>query len=226
MMSLDSTTFEALMKQSQDGENMNFSMVDLGNSMASNSLGTGAANTGKPLESSDSSKSSLSISAADVSDGKHVKSSSSSESMQLQDSNQSNQSPDNPRNNFSSARSRGSARSHRSRRDSNENQLSMMSEISQWTQNNPFEDAADSGSDKTLKQQNQQQKPKQLQKEGSVLKDSYPGDMGDFHSVGGSVCNSLDISMMSSMTPGGEELSMSVKGLEISGRSVENRGIR
>ncbi|KAL9181569.1 hypothetical protein ACHAXT_010374 [Thalassiosira profunda] len=115
------------------------------------------------------------------------------------------------------------------RRGSTLSKMSMMSEISQWTKNNPFDGmsvgespsgAADGGAIK--KQQPQPQKQNSLYDMNMRDSANCQVEMGDFHSVGGSIANSLDISMMSSMTgevniDGG--LNESLRNLDLSNKS-------
>ena len=197
-MSLDSTTYDALMKQSdqqsQNEPEIDFDRVDLRSPPPlenSKSTFSGAEtpttdnSRRRKLGDSSSTRSTLSK----VPERGESTSSISVPSSESMDDNNQHKGLD------SSVRSRGSNRSVVSK-------ISMFSAISQWTKDNPFQEMSSNNNDPSAagdgglsnQRQHQQQQLQQQQRLNNGQKQS-PVDMGDFHSVGGSelTANSLDM---------------------------------
>jgi len=223
-LSMDSTTFNALMmKQSQTGGDMDISLTDLMDSTAvtpeeataqkpplSPEFNPAPSSGGTPVKrGKDDSNSTLSLS-------QNLRQhSGTSSSVRSSVSMEDNQTKGSNRNRLSSFSKEGSVRS----RKSSVSKFSMMSEVSQWTKTNPFEDSG--GIDYHPEEDGGASNKKQQQQGGTNVQRDCPVDMGGFHSLGGSLDDSLNLSMMSSMT--GDGLSESIRNLDISGRSVDPR---
>eukprot|EP00581_Thalassiosira_minuscula_P002665 CAMPEP_0183745058 /NCGR_PEP_ID=MMETSP0737-20130205/66046_1 /TAXON_ID=385413 /ORGANISM="Thalassiosira miniscula, Strain CCMP1093" /LENGTH=701 /DNA_ID=CAMNT_0025980715 /DNA_START=633 /DNA_END=2737 /DNA_ORIENTATION=- len=214
-MSIDSQTLNAMMKQS-GGEDVKLSLSDFADSTGK----TEEASPKKSPPSSGGAPAKLGNQNDTNSSGSQRSMSGNSSSMHSSVSMEDNETKEAPISRKETLGSAHSARSSRSLRGNRSMKVSMMSEVSQWTMSNPFDNNNSSADSPNV--EDKASKKKEQRKGDTYAQKDCPVDMGDFHSLGGSI-ESLNLSMMSSMSGGGEELSQSLRALDISGRLSDQR---
>eukprot|EP00584_Thalassiosira_punctigera_P003258 CAMPEP_0172546384 /NCGR_PEP_ID=MMETSP1067-20121228/16160_1 /TAXON_ID=265564 ORGANISM="Thalassiosira punctigera, Strain Tpunct2005C2" /NCGR_SAMPLE_ID=MMETSP1067 /ASSEMBLY_ACC=CAM_ASM_000444 /LENGTH=822 /DNA_ID=CAMNT_0013333309 /DNA_START=109 /DNA_END=2577 /DNA_ORIENTATION=+ len=232
MMSMDSATLNALMKHSQSGD------ISLGGFPDPVDGNTAEAMVQQPTVSSSETNQAPSPGntigkqdANQVKIGDSANFSSLVSSVSMED----NQQKETNVNRLSKNSKEGSARSSRGSRGSRgsrsaappRSSLAMMTEISQWTLNNPFDnsssgDNAGTPSDTPVAPPAAKASVSKKHRQGdSNVESDCRVDIGDFHSLGGSI-DTMNLSMMSSMTRE-DNLSESIRALDISNSSVDQR---
>lgn len=219
-MSLDSTTFNSIMRQSGAGQNMGADIMDLVSSTNTNpdDDDNGEANGASNQVSFD--KSSLPVGTYAVKTDRSASNSSSSRgggsNKNVGDSSSTMNSflsmDDNVKRANSGDSDRGKEGQNQMDRESSGRSRSgrpsvsrntMMSEISQWTMDNPFGDSnvldgggggeGSGGGGGGGSGEPGKNKPQQRQQLIKSIQGDCPVDMGDFHSLAGSLGNSLDL---------------------------------
>jgi len=228
LMSMDSTAFNSLLKQSQGGESMNTSLA---NSMSSTTIDPGEATRQSVTSASSQGDPPPPLQGKTIGTSQHSERTlKTGDSMSSMQSSATSEDDDRANNGASTtpplktSRESSTRRRRLSRADSTR---SMMSEISQWTKNNPFDNSSSElpavgygGDDRPSLKQQRQMQMQQLQGDSKGVE--CPVDLVDSHSLGGSMENSLTISgLMSSMVSDGDGLSESIQALDISRKEVE-----
>jgi len=226
-MSVDSTTLNALMRQSQTGEISDYERRKFSSSSSENNQALSPGNTTAKNDKQDVSNSNgnRSLSSGKSNIGDSANSSSVISSVSMED-NQPKES--NTTNGDVSAHSSRSSRGGRAAAP----RFDMMKEISQWTLNNPFDEDDDSDDIADGALAASPTAEGRVSNEGQGHGNVQRGngfDIGDFHSLGGSI-DTMNLSMMSSMTESNmpsslrlDSMSESLKALNVSDRETGQR---